>query len=127
MMKKVIKNILTWIWCFPQMFAGLIVKHVTGAKKDGDHYRFMVTSGSVSLGTYIFLCPSHWGDEETLKHEKGHTKQSYYLGWLYLLVVGLPSLIWCGCFGEYRKKHNKSYDTFYTEKWADKIVGIKRE
>lgn len=123
-MKRAIKIILTWIWCFPQMLIGLIVKIVTGATKVGDHYRYNIESGSVSLGTFIFLCPSHWGDEKVLKHEKGHTIQSYYLGWLYLIVIALPSLIWCGCFDKYRKKHGISYYSFYTEKWANKLMGI---
>lgn len=125
-MKKALKTVFTWIWCFPQMLVGLIVRIVTGAKKDGDHYRFMVKCGSVSLGTYIFLCPSHWDNVRTLKHEKGHTKQSYYLGWLYIPVILIPSMIWAGCFQKYREKHGVSYYSFYTEKWADKIVGITR-
>ena len=118
---KILKTILTWIWCFPQMFAGLILKLITRAKRDGDHYRYNIKSGSVSLGTYIFLCPFHWEDKEVLKHEKGHTLQSYILGWLWLVVIGLPSLIWCACFNGYRQKHNISYYDFYTEKWANKL------
>ena len=125
-MKKVLKSILTWIWCFPQMLIGLIIRIVTRAEYHGDHYRYNFTQGSVTLGTYIFLCPSHWHDEETLKHEQGHTKQSYILGWLYLIVVGLPSLIWCCCFGNYRRKHNKSYYSFYTEAWANKLGGVDK-
>lgn len=125
-MKKGIKTVLTWIWCFPQMLAGLILKLITGAKKDGDYYRYMLQSGSVSLGTYVFLCPSHWGNETVLKHEKGHTKQSYILGWLYLLVIGLPSIVWCLCFNKYRQKYGISYYSFYTEKWADKLAGVVR-
>lgn len=120
-----IKKLFTWIWCFPQMLAGLVVKHITKAKKVGDHYEYNVENGSVSLGTYIFLCPSHWHDTETLKHEKGHIKQSYILGWLYLIVIGLPSIIWCKCFANYRAKRNIPYEWFYTEKWADKLGKVK--
>ncbi len=123
-MKKILKAIFTWIWCFPQMYVGLLVKIVTRAKKDGDHYRYNVNSGSVTLGTFIFLCPTHWDDDKVLRHEKGHTVQSYYLGWLYLFVIGLPSLIWCGCFEKYRQKHGISYHDFYTERWANKIAGL---
>nr|DAE47521.1 MAG TPA: protein of unknown function (DUF3976) [Caudoviricetes sp.] len=123
-MKKMLKTIFTWIWCFPQMLVGLIVMIVTKAKKSGDHYRYKVNSGSVTLGTFIFLCPSHWDNEKVLRHEKGHMVQSYYLGWLYLFVIGLPSLIWCGCFEKYRQKHGISYYDFYTERWANKIAGI---
>lgn len=120
------KTKLLWLWCLPQNIVGLIVKKVTGAKRVGDHYEYNVKSGSVSLGNYIFLCPSHWNSEVMLKHEQGHQKQSLYLGWLYLLVIALPSLIWAGCFNEYREKNNISYYSFYTEDWANKIAGIGR-
>lgn len=124
---KIFKTILIWIWCFPQQLAGLIVKIVTKAKKVDDHYKYSVRSGSVSLGTYVFLCPSHLNDTTTLNHEKGHTKQSFCLGWLYLLVIGLPSIVWAGCFKKYRTRKNKSYYSFYTEKWADKLGGVTRD
>ena len=120
------KDIITWVWCLPQNIVGYIVKVCTKAKRVGDHYEFNVKYGSVSLGNYIFLCPSHRNSEETLRHEQGHQKQSLYLGWLYLFVIGIPSLIWAGCFKTYRKKHNISYYSFYTEAWADKIAGINR-
>lgn len=123
---KLFKAILTWVWCFPQMLAGLVVKIATRTHKAGDCYHYLVRVGSVSLGTYIFLCPPHWYNKEVLRHEKGHTKQSYILGWLYVPIILIPSLIWCGCFEKYREKHNISYYAFYTEKWADKLSGIKR-
>ena len=118
-------KILLWIWCFPQMLAGLIVKKLSGAvqHKDG-HYLYRWTQGSVSLGEYIFLCPYHWENEWNLKHEQGHQKQSRMLGWFYLLVIGIPSIIWAGCFKKYRKKHNVDYYSFYTEKWANKLMNI---
>jgi len=121
-----LKNNLLWVWCFPQMALGYAVQKITKARKVGDHYEYDIKCGSVSLGSYIFLCPSHWNDEETLKHEKGHTIQSMYLGWLYLFVIGIPSVIWASCFGWYRKKHNLSYYDFYTEKWANDLAGIER-
>lgn len=33
--------------------------------------------------------------EKTIKHEYGHQLQSYILGPLYLLIIGLPSGLWC--------------------------------
>ena len=108
------------------MFAGVLVKIITKAKRNGDHYEYSIKCGSVSLGEYIFLCPNHWRDETILKHEQGHGRQSLYLGWLYLIVIGLPSIIWAGCFGWYRKKYNVSYYSFYTERWADMLGGVNR-
>ena len=122
----IVKKFFVWVWCFPQMLAGLIFKLVTGAKRIDDHYHHSIASiGSASLGEYIFLDPSNWYDEDTLKHERGHTRQSYILGWFYLLIIGLPSLVWCVCFAGFRKKHNISYRSFYTEKWADQLGGVQ--
>ena len=127
MKNNILNCILTWIWCFPQMLCGLIVAVFTKAKRVGDHYEYNVRSGSLSLGTYIFLSPFGKMNKLTLMHEKGHTKQSYILGWLYLIVIGIPSAIWCGCFKNYRYKNGISYFSFYTEKWADKLAGITRD
>lgn len=123
---KVLKLIATWIWCFPQMLVGFILKLITRARKVKNHYRYNISFGSISLGTYVFLCPSHWLDDRALKHEQGHTKQSYILGWLYIPLVLLPSLIWAGCFDKYRQKHGVSYYSIYPENWADRLGGVKR-
>lgn len=121
-----ISNTLLWLWQFPQNLVGVLVRYFTRARKVGDHYEYDIRCGSVSLGDYVFLCPAHWNDENTLKHEKGHSVQSRYLGWLYPLVIGFPSLIWCGLFKGYRRKHGISYYAFYTEKNADKLGGVER-
>lgn len=119
------KKLLIWIWCFPQMLIGFVLSLCVKDNR-GDHYRWSINRGSISLGKYIFLCPMHWDDPIALRHEQGHSKQSLYLGWLYVLVIGIPSLIWAGCFEWYRKKYNVSYYAFYTECWADKLSGINR-
>ena len=120
------KQILLWIWCLPQNLIGLIVKHVTKATPYGDHYWFKDERGSVSLGEYIFLCPGHYGNRKVLRHEKGHRTQSRILGWLYVFVILLPSLAWAWFYGRYGEKLKVSYYWWYTEKWADKLAGIKR-
>jgi len=53
-----------------------------------------------------------WG-KELVNHEYGHTFQSKWLGWLYLIVIGLPSIIACTVLSSNR------YQTFYTERWAN--------
>lgn len=59
---------------------------------------------------------------KTVRHEAvGHVAQSRMLGWLYLVVIGLPSLIWAAVCQERKKYYN-----FYTEKWADRLAGIER-
>lgn len=118
-------KILTYIWCFPQLLVGLLVKKVTNAEKDErDLYLWNLGYG-LSLDRFIFVNKN--ASENTIKHEQGHTKQSRILGPLYLLIIGLPSMIWCHCFENYRQKYNISYYDFYCEKWADKLGGVKRK
>lgn len=116
---------LVWIWCFPQQLLGLLLKVITRAERREGYYAYRFTKGSCSLGEFIFLCPAHEGCERILKHEQGHTRQSYILGWMWVPAIGIPSLIWCSCFGWLRRKYNISYYSFYTEKWADKLGGVK--
>ena len=122
-----IKKFIKAIWEFPQNAIGFIVKKIVKAEHVFDltdacvHYWNI--KGGLSLGKYIFVQRDmSW---MIIKHEYGHTIQSKYLGWLYLPVIALPSLIWAGFFDEYRRKNNVSYYDFYTEKWANKLVGIE--
>ena len=78
-----------------------------------------------SLGDYIFILPHH--TENVIRHEYGHCKQSLYLGWLYLIVIAIPSVlnnIYCTIARKFGK--DPDYYNFYTEKWADNLVGIRR-
>lgn len=81
-------------------------------------------TGSLSVGLFVFLHPKAAQDEYVKNHEWGHTRQSLILGPLYLLIIAIPSMIWCNCFRQYREKNNVSYFVFYTEKWANKCAGI---
>ena len=131
-MKKVLIEIIFWTWCLPQTITGLIFKWIYKAKKEWyvttDNKGYFEYSayisykmpGAISLGKYIIL-GRYSNDWKPYKHEKGHQKQSFILGPLYLLIIGLPSLIWCWIIHPLTKK---SYYWFYTEKWADKLGGI---
>lgn len=141
-MKKFIRT----LWELPQNAVGALVKRISKAEpfvsyKDAEVYSWRI-NGGLSLGKHIFV-PFSRSDldivpdlgcytlprsvEEYIKHEYGHTLQSKRLGWLYLLVIALPSLTWAGCFGEYRKKTGTSYYDFYTERWANELGGVERE
>lgn len=133
---KILKEILYWTWCLPQTLIGLLVKLFFDAKKvgyimDNKTYYFYAWKiyGGVSLGKYIMMYYYNKSSqlEKTLKHESGHQIQSFILGPLYLLIIGLPSITWNICFSKYRTRNKISYYSFYTEKWADKLGGIKRE
>lgn len=118
-----------YLWQLPQNILGLIVIWVTKSKKIecGNYYKTELNIG-VSLGSYIII-----GNvtETTLKHEKGHQKQSLYLGWLYLLIVGIPSIsrnIYDRLF--HRKWTNderiKWYYSQFPEKQADELGRVER-
>ena len=130
----VVYFVLQWTWGFLQNIIGLGLFVVNISKR---HYRYkgaIVTEwhyrrGSVGLGMFIFVSvPKQGADpaavEKTVRHEYGHTLQSVILGPLFLLVIGLPSLLWCACFVSYRRKNNVSYYRFYTERWANRLAKI---
>ena len=124
-------KVLMYIHQLPQNLLGLLVILIAGAKYMNkgcwvtSKYRF-----GVSLGNYIIF--GMVVNETSLKHEQGHRKQSEKLGWLYLLVVGLPSItrnIWDRVAHKkwsYRKR-NEWYYSGFPENWADKLGGVKRK
>lgn len=77
-------------------------------------------NGSVTLGQHIFL--SSRATDITVKHEYGHTRQSLMLGPLYLIIIGLPSIVWAATHKTIAP--DKPYSWFYAESWADKLGGI---
>lgn len=116
-----ILNFILYIWQLPQNLLGILVKIFTKAKPI-EHVHYWKYNSGLSLGKYIFVNKN--ASFNTIFHEKGHQKQSLYLGWLYLIIIGLPSIIWAtlktlGLFS------NISYYKFYTEAWADKLSNIK--
>lgn len=128
-MKKILKiivGLLLWLWQLPQNIVGLVfllfICEKTLLKKMGSVkvYISPKMSGGISLGNYIFLNSRYKTNEQTINHERGHCKQSQMLGWFYLIVIGLPSVIHAGIC------KNNNYYHFYTERWADKLMNIKR-
>lgn len=75
--------------------------------------------GGISLGQYVIV--SRDANLETIYHELGHCKQSQILGWLYLIVIGLPSIIWAELYGIQEIRERWSYYDFYTERWANEL------
>ena len=137
---KALKEIILYIWQLPQNLLGLailvwlrICKRETYVKAfdfaEGERYYYCPGfPGGISLGRYIVLSSlyDHTGDHIVERHEYGHSRQSRYVGWLYLLVVGLPSLLWAA-FYVYKPDNPHGYYTgFYTERWADKLGGVQR-
>ena len=123
------------LWQLPQNFIGFLIKVIGRTPlyttyKEAKVYTWKLKSG-VSLGQYIFLpfkeeSPKGSYVQKRINHEYGHYIQSQRLGWLYLFVITLPSIIWGGCFGWYRRKTGTSYYWFFTEKSADRLGGVAR-
>ena len=133
-----LKSSLLWLWQLPQNLCGIIYRSISednricviennDSRSVGAKVYLQKTKGGVSLGKYIFINQDYIDKEIVIKHECGHVKQSKILGPLYLLVIGIPSILhawlnnYIGCCwknGEYNYYH------FYTEKWANKIMGI---
>jgi hypothetical protein len=124
------RKILLYIHQLPQNILGLIVILFTRAKYCKSNC-WVAPKGSfgVSLGKYIIL--GSRVNPITLKHEQGHQKQSVMFGWLYLLVIGIPSLsrnIW-DIFAHSRWTNEERIKWYYggfPEKQADAYMGIKR-
>lgn len=130
------KRVLSILWQLPQDMVGVLVYDYLKLKdpllydeEDADGIRVVASQhfrGGMSVGHFIFLSEIQYKHSKTAyKHEKGHCKQSEYLGWLYLLVIGLPSIIWA-TIHTYSKRIADKYDyySFYTEKWANKLGGV---
>ena len=119
---------LRFIHELPQNCLGLLLRLIY--KGNDSEYNDVVVrrslkmQGGISLGRYIIV--SQFAREETVMHEYGHCLQSRRLGWLYLLVIGLPSIVWAGLYGRVVKSTRNGYYKWYTEKWADRLGGVER-
>lgn len=134
-----LKSSLLWLWQLPQNLCGIIYRSISkdnricviendDSRSVGAKVYLQKTKGGVSLGKYIFINQDYTDKEIVIKHECGHVKQSKILGPLYLLVIGIPSILhaWLnnhiGCCW---KNGKYNYYHFYTEKWANKLMGIE--
>lgn len=128
---KTFVSILLWIWQAPQNIVGLVFRwtfgrrYVIAVRHCRTKYFIVPTfPGGISLGATVLISTFYLDNPDGWEHEYGHVKQSLYLGPLYLLVIGIPSLLWAWYWTPAR---GVSYYSFYTEKWADKLAGIKRD
>lgn len=138
----IILKFLLWTWQLPQHLLGLLLILFSRAKKDEiegiQYWRApKLFNAGISLGNYIIMDETYHKRPKylvvMLKHERGHSKQSKYLGPLYLIVVGLFSItrnIWQRVFhktpGTHREwvKEMSWYYNGYPENWANKLAGI---
>lgn len=117
-----------WTWGFPQTFAGFLysrwIRRRGAVRTEHQRvyaYYYPNEVGYVSLGAYCT-----YRTPDILQHEYGHSLQSAILGPLYLLVIGIPSILWAGLGQGYRNRTGANYYSFYTERWADKLGKVER-
>ena len=126
---KYIRNLILFIWQLPQhivalIYFGYLVMMCKDLGVDSRYKQAIVIPcimrGAVTLGNYVFVgLNSEY--KETVKHELGHTIQSKILGPLYLIVIGIPSITYCGLRRLFPSLRKKNYYNFYTEKWANNL------
>ena len=129
-----------FFWELPQNLVGLFWIYIlnigTARLRVHDGYRigssvFYLKRGcpaGVCLGE--FICFPYWSFTSVnladKQHERGHRIQSRILGPLYLILVGIPSVIRNLRFRIKQRKYPlyklvKWYYSGYPEKWADKL------
>ena len=120
---KAFLAVLLYLWQLPQNLLGgiLVLCYKAGAGQEYRGVRLHYSNtirGGISLGRHIILNRLYQSDDAK-NHEWGHTRQSLRLGWFYLFVIGIPSLLWA-C------RHRENYYAYWTERWADRLGGVKR-
>ena len=120
--------IILCIWQLPQLLIGLIMmpfmkKRTVVADR---HYNFCLRSasmnGGISLGPIAYV--DKYMKEEGIAHEvDGHTMQSKILDPFYLIIIGIPSIIWAATCND--KKY--CYYSFYTEKNANFFANLETD
>ena len=121
-------SFLLYIWQAPQAIVGALIAAFIRKHHKYENCGLIVhriplnASFCFSLGPFIFTPDNVI--ERVLKHESGHSKQSLFLGPLYLPVVGASSL---ALFWYRRIKHKDEdwYCKHFPENWANKLGGVK--
>lgn len=124
--------ILSFTWELPQSILALVLiasyrGKITG-RKNYNNARILYIDGfpgGISLGRIILLGSRYSGNDMSKGHEYGHCRQSLMLGWLYLPLVGLPSIIRVMVWRS-GKLDPRGYYMGYPEDWANKLAFGKR-
>jgi membrane-bound acyltransferase YfiQ involved in biofilm formation len=125
------KRYFLFLWELPQLFLAMIIyffvkKNIVLRQEYKDAKVFLTRNfpGGISLSFIIFIDERYSGDLNLLKHEYGHSLQSIFLGWLYLFIVGIPSIIRAAVWRKYKLEDRKYYSG-YPENWANRLGGVK--
>ena len=134
-------TLLQLTWGLPQTLMGLVVFLLNVRRPHRMFSGAVLTSWklkqSLSLGLFIFVSddPFYYYQSQKKRysydeffgmfavHEYGHTIQSLMFGPLYLLIVGIPSLIWADlpALIDMRVRKRMSYFSIFPEKQANRL------
>ena len=125
---KIFTEILLILWQAPQSLIGAIMypfmknKVLVGKFDHSRCYMAENMSGGISFGPLSYISHyQHILHPESIKHEAvGHATQSRRWGPLYLIVIGLPSLV----HAIFHNPYKSCYYDFVTEANANKIAGL---
>lgn len=116
--------ILLCIWQLPQLLVGLVMWIFLGKKKlvADRHFDFCWRadnmSGGISLGPISYVSKN--SGALSIAHEvDGHTWDSKLMGPLYLIIIGMPSIL--NAIFDF----TKCYYDFYPEKWANRHAKLE--
>jgi hypothetical protein len=128
-------NLLLFPWLITQWLPGLIILAVfhncewyvnkdAGIRVIKVNKGYFIGDACFSCGPIIFVTPNC--DENIIKHETGHSKQSLIFGWFFHIVVSFPSVIrfWI------RRLFNKSHEWYlsgWPESSAEKLGHTNRQ
>lgn len=112
------RKILLYLWQLPQNIIGLLVILFTRSKKSNLYNCYVAADKrfGVTLGNYVIFGSDDvtmFDFEFSIKHEQGHQIQSRRLGWLYLILIGIPSIT----FNIYHSLFHKTWTTRQTLEW----------
>ena len=120
--------ILLSLWQLPQILIAVVMYPFIGKVKLIKQSKFTFCfeaskmRGGISLGSFAYLAPNFARIPEVVSHEaEGHTIDSYILGPLYLIIIGIPSFLHATFL------FTKNYYDFYTEKLANYHAGLKTD
>lgn len=129
-------KVLRVLWQLPQFLLGKLLIWIYSAEKvdtieSATVYESADFMSGISLGPIIILKKDGLKNRNTVMHEYGHCIQSLIFGPLYLIIIGLPSiiqniigLILYKVFNSV--KYAQNYYNRYPENWADKLGNVKR-
>ena len=131
-----IKEILLYIWQLPQNLVALILLLIYQREKvyhklNGRTFYFTTEMPSgISLGNYIIM--NRQDKEDGMRHEYGHSIDSRRWGPIYLIIIGLPSLLGniYDRIAHKNWKYSDSAEWYYNQPWeksADKNGKVDRK